>query len=433
MRLTLINQFYVPDLSPTAHLCASLAEHRAALGDRVTVVTGRAGYLGAMGQATDDGLVDVRRIWTTQLGSRTKARRFIDWITFYISALKEAASLPPQEVVIAMTTPPFIAWAGALHKMLNPRTRLILWNMDCWPDTAERLNMIRTGGLASRALRGVNRALLQMVDHVVCLDQAMANLLLSQYAPRGRALPWSIIPNWERASLFPRQNLGDRWSSPVTDRLNGRFVVLYLGNAGYGHEFQTMIDAAQELHDEPITFLFVGGGSQFDWIREQIRSHGLTNIVLHDYVPKPQTPGVMRSANCALITLEDYAMGVMSPSKLHANLAMGLPVIYVGPAGGNVHEALDRFGCGVSIRSGQTDTLVSALRGLSNNEVMQNELRSRARRAFEQAYCDTQTLPQFDAVLDFATRREGQATAEPHVPPPQISVRGERRTPRPPV
>jgi hypothetical protein len=45
MRITIINQFYPPDLSPTAHLAASLAEHRAALGDEVTVITGRAGYV----------------------------------------------------------------------------------------------------------------------------------------------------------------------------------------------------------------------------------------------------------------------------------------------------------------------------------------------------------------------------------------------------
>ena len=43
MRLTLLNQFYTPDISPTAHLCASLAEHRAAKGDDVTVVTVAAG------------------------------------------------------------------------------------------------------------------------------------------------------------------------------------------------------------------------------------------------------------------------------------------------------------------------------------------------------------------------------------------------------
>jgi colanic acid biosynthesis glycosyl transferase WcaI len=400
MRLTLINQFYTPDLSPTAHLCASLAEHRAARRDQVTVITGRAGYLSALKESTSDGPVDVRRIWTTQMGSRTKWSRFFDWMTFYISAMKEAVSLPPQDAIVAMTTPPFIAWAGALHKMLNPRTRLILWNMDCWPDTAERLNMIRPGGVLSRLMRQTNRALLRTVDQVVCLDSAMANLLMPQYAPHDRSLPCSIIPNWERASLFPLEQPIDQPSNFLSNDLAGRRVILYLGNAGYGHEFQTLLDAAQKLRQDPVTFLFVGGGSQFDWIRGQSRQLGLTNIVLHDYVPKEQTPAVMQSADCALITLEDYALGVMSPSKLHANLAMGLPVIYVGPAGGNVDEAIGRFGCGVSIRPGQSDSLVNAIRILFSDKTRLEDLRRRARRAFEDAYCDLRALPQFDALLD---------------------------------
>src|SRR3546814_9628000 len=45
MRLTLVNQYYAPDISPTAQMAASLAEHRADRGDQVTVITGRAGYL----------------------------------------------------------------------------------------------------------------------------------------------------------------------------------------------------------------------------------------------------------------------------------------------------------------------------------------------------------------------------------------------------
>ena len=45
MRLTVLNQFYAPDISPTAQLASSLAEHRAEQGDDVTIVTGRAGYL----------------------------------------------------------------------------------------------------------------------------------------------------------------------------------------------------------------------------------------------------------------------------------------------------------------------------------------------------------------------------------------------------
>jgi hypothetical protein len=72
MRLTLLNQFYAPDISPTAQLAASLAEHRAARGDEVTVLTGRAGYLEGLAPepaaAAEGGRVRVRRSWTPDLG-----------------------------------------------------------------------------------------------------------------------------------------------------------------------------------------------------------------------------------------------------------------------------------------------------------------------------------------------------------------------------
>src|SRR5205823_2122944 len=134
-----------------------------------------------------------------------------------------------------------------------------------------------------------------------------------------------------------------------------KFVVLYLGNAGYGHEFQTLIEAATKLRDDPVAFLFVGGGAKREWIRSECRANGLANIVLEDYVPRERVPDVMRSANSALITLEEQMAGVMSPSKLHACLAMGLPVLYVGPPKTNVDEAIARFVCGVTLRPGQVD------------------------------------------------------------------------------
>jgi hypothetical protein len=105
----------------------------------------------------------------------------------------------------------------------------------------------------------------------------------------------------------------------------------------------------------------------------------------------------MAGADAALITLHDDSLGVMSPSKLHANLAAGLPVLYVGPAGSNVDEAIERFGCGTSLREGDVAGLVTAIRGLRGDTT---DLRRRARAAFDAAYCDEATLPRFDALLD---------------------------------
>jgi colanic acid biosynthesis glycosyl transferase WcaI len=397
--LTLINQFYTPDLSPTAHLCASLAEHRAALGDRVTVLCGRGGYVRPVG-GTEDRRVRVVRVWTAQLGSRTLLTRLIDWLTFYIMAMGRAALLPRQDVIVCLTTPPYIVLAGILQKLLRPRTRLVLWNMDCYPEAVERTGMLRAGGIASRVMRRLNRAIFRRIDQLVCLDTAMKELLLSQYAPGDRELPVELIPNWERASFFPKGGNCAKWDDPIAETLGGRFVVLYLGNAGYGHEFATIIEAAERLRDEPVAFLFVGGGAMRPWIAEQASRRGLSNIVLHDYVAKEQTPAVMASADCALITLEEYAAGVMSPSKLHSNLAMGLPILYIGPRKSNVDEAIERFDCGASLRPGDADAAVEFVRSMISDREQHAQLRKRARDAFEQAYCDERTLPRFDALFE---------------------------------
>ncbi len=401
MRLTLINQFYVPDISPTAHLAASLAEHRAALGDQVTVVTGAGSYV----QESTRGGVQARenprivRLWTPSLGKKTILRRVADYASFYSLAAVALLKLPPQDAVIAMTTPPFIACAGLLHKGLHPRCRLILWSMDCYPEAAERAGVLNPRGVLSAIMRVVNRQLYRRLDHLVCLDTAMRELLVSQYAPT-RPLPTSIIPNWERASLFPRDPQSAPWKEAQALGLRERTVVLYMGNAGTGHDFATVLDAASLLASEPVTFLFVGGGSRWEPLSREVAVRGLRNVVMRGYVAKEERPSVMATAACALITLRDDMLGVMSPSKLHASLGMGLPVAYVGPARSNVDDAVARFGCGVSLRHGDSAGLASFVKGLMGDEASRRELSARARRAFDEAYCDLRTLEQFDAILN---------------------------------
>ena len=96
MRLTLLNQFYAPDISPTAQLAASLAEHRAELGDRVTIVTGRAGYLEglapAVGVRSGPGL-RIRRVWTPDLGKSSRARRLLGYATFSLGSVWQVLRL----------------------------------------------------------------------------------------------------------------------------------------------------------------------------------------------------------------------------------------------------------------------------------------------------------------------------------------------------
>lgn len=405
MNITIVNQFYLPDSAPTAQLAGSLAEYLANRGHAVTVVCGRGAYAGGAGGSPPPGGVRVVRFWTPALGKRTLAARAADYLSFYLQAAALLPRLPRQDAVVAMTTPPFVALAACLHAFVHRRAALVLWNMDSYPEVAEMTGHVRRGSPLSRLLRAANRLLFRRLDLVVALDGAMAGCLAGSYAPGGRPGPEVVVvPNWERAAAFPPP----AGRGPPPDGLAGRFVVIYLGNAGSAHEFGAVLDAAELLRDRPVTFLFVGGGSRWAELDRLRRESGLANVVLRGYVPKDETNALMAGCDAGLITLRDDALGLVSPSKLHAYLALALPVIYVGPAGSNVDEAVRVSGVGFSLRPGDGPGVVAAVETLLGRPEIAAETGRHARRAFEEFYCDEKAVTQLEAAIARAVARRGR-------------------------
>ena len=402
MRLTILNQFYTPDLAPTGHMAASLAEHRANQGDAVTVITSGGGYVSesVTSKRSQSTNPRVYRLWTPRLGKDSALARIIDYASFYFLAFIRAITLPKQDIFISLTTPPFISWVALFHKLIHPSTKVVLWNMDCYPEIAERAGVIEKGSFFSRFLRGLNRGLFSRLDQLVCLDGAMLDLLVSHYITDGNPITTCIIPNWEKAAQFPPDLSPDPWDAVSSLISDENFVILYLGNAGFGHRFETIMDAAKQLENEPLSFLFVGGGEKWAWIEQAKITNQLENIYLFHYIPKELTPSALAAADCTLITMNESALGVISPSKLHAYLAMSLPTLYVGPEGSNVDDAIKRFDAGASLRHGDVEGVVRFINDLRTHPEKLQTLRINARRAFDEAFCDTQTLPMFDRVLD---------------------------------
>jgi colanic acid biosynthesis glycosyl transferase WcaI len=405
VRLAIVNLFYPPDLSPTGHMAASLAEHRAARGDRVTVLAGTGGYTGGRSaeardrrdrERTDPRIV---RIWTPALGKANTSRRLGDYLAFLVGATLRLLRMPAQEVIVVLTSPPYALVTAVVHRLLHPRTRIVLWSHDVYPDALEALGTIRPGGVASRALRSVMRALLRSVDHVIAMDAAMLERVLGAYARDG-APPGTAIPSWEPAALFPADVEPEPWDVYRDPDLEGRFVVLHLGNLGFGSRTDSIVEAAAALDDDGAVFLFVGGGARVDELARAAAARGAHNVRFRGYVPRERTPSVLAGAACTLISLDDGWRGIMSPCKLNGSLAMGLPIVYAGPTGTNVDEAIERFGCGFSIRHDDIDGLVDAIRRLRKDPELTGEISRNARLAFEAAHSDDRTLPRLDAVLD---------------------------------
>lgn len=420
MRLSILNLFYPPDLAPTGHLASSLAEHRAALGDEVTVVCGKGSYLGGSTSADDPGLggiepngmrgIRIVRLWTPGLGKANSARRLGDYLAFLVGAVARLVMLSRQDVIVSLTTPPYLVVAAIAHRLLHPGTRIILWSHDVYPDAAETYGTIVPEGVVSRALRALQRWLFRRIDHVVALDPAMLHRVLAGYA-RDRTPGGSVIPTWEPMALFPREDRPERWSAYDDPDLAGRFIVLHLGNLGFGHRTDTIAEAAAALADEGVTFLFVGGGVRFPELADEARRRHVENVRFRDYVPRDEIRRVLAGANCSLISLDNRSLGIMSPSKMNGSLAMGVPVIYAGPEGTNVDEAITRYRCGFSLRQGDVSGLADAIRLLRADPSLAADLSRNARRAFEETYSDRSALPRFDALLEGLTSSGGRSVA----------------------
>jgi colanic acid biosynthesis glycosyl transferase WcaI len=409
VRVTIVNLFYPPDLAPTAHMTEALAKHRAMQGDDVTVVAGTGTYLGGSGRTSSGrrrgGNPRVLRLWTPGLGKATTTRRIGDYLAFLLSAVMRVLLMPRQDVVIALTSPPFILLAAVIHRLVHPRTRVILWSHDVYPDAAETFGAIRSGSALSRTLRALNRWLLRYVDRVIAMDPAMRDRILAALPAEGRPAV-SVIPTWEPVALFPKDGSRDPWEEYSGSGLDGRFVVLHLGNLSFGHRTDTIVDSAAALQADDVTFLFVGGGARFPELAQEAARRRVENIHFRGYVPRDQTPAVLAGADCTLISFDDRALGIQSPCKINGSLAMGVPIVYAGPRGSNVDHAISEFGCGFSLAQGDVAGVVDAIRRLRTDPELAATLSANARRAFEAAHSDVSALPRFDAVLEEVARSE---------------------------
>src|SRR6266540_1374490 len=241
VRLAIVNLFYPPDLAPSAHFAASLAEHRAGLGDKVTVICGKGSYLGGAstglpqaGRSAEEEassrMPRVIRLWTPALGRGSTLRRLGDYLAFLVSAVARVATLPRQDVIIPLTSPPYAIVVAVAHRLLHRRTRIVLWSHDVFPDAAEEYGTIKPRGVASRFLRAVKRWLFRRVDHVVALDRAMLDRELSQYASNGR-------PNESSCSIWATWGTAIQRTPSLKRRLDWRATMWH--SCSWGVAFAT--------------------------------------------------------------------------------------------------------------------------------------------------------------------------------------------------
>ncbi|MBM4375819.1 MAG: glycosyltransferase family 4 protein [Deltaproteobacteria bacterium] len=396
MHVLALNQFYAPDHSATSQLLTELCEDLAAAGERVTVVASRGTYLGGEKLPARERRrgVEVLRPWATSLGKGSIARRLLDYGTFGASALAEVVRVARPDVMIALTTPPMIA-AGAAVVAKARGIPLVPWVQDVYPEVAVAFGVLQETTMAARALAAVGRASHRAARLTVTLSEGMAERVVAQGQARERI---RVIPNWSDGRLVHPTAEGAARFRREHD-LEGRFVAMYSGNLGAGHELVPFVAAARALaaRRPELALVFVGDGVRRAEAEQAAR--GLTNVRFLPYQPRERLAESLSAADVHLASLQPGLDGLLVPSKLYGVMAAGRPLLYLGPASCELARVIRRWGVGWHVEPGEPAALVAALEAAMAEPLETRGRGERARATFVTEFDRPRAVERWRAVL----------------------------------
>ena len=367
----MLNQAFYPDVVSTAQHLSELAAALAERGHQVTVVTGRRAYDNPdkffTARETWRG-VQIHRVYSTRFGKRAKWRRAVDFASFVVSSCVRLLLLPRQDVVVALTTPPLISFIGAWRAKLWG-AKFCYRVMDMNPDEAIAAGWLNADSFMARILERMSRFSFRNASWIIALDRFMRDRIVAKGISPGKI---AVLPPWSQDQDV-RFDAAGRDAFRRTHGLSDKFVVMYSGNHSPVHPLDTLMQAADFLSaDASIVFCFVGGGSEFKrvqrWAAEKTENgKPKAEILCLPYQPLAQLSASLSAADCHVVVAGDAMVGLVHPCKIYNMLAVGAPVVYIGPQPSHVTEILERPGVAhpwCSVRHGEGERLAEQIRML---------------------------------------------------------------------
>ncbi|MFK5950497.1 MAG: glycosyltransferase family 4 protein [Methylococcales bacterium] len=388
-----INRFFYPDHSATSQLLSDVSFYLAEQNLDIKVISSRQLYDETKTETVLPAneiikSVSVNRIWTTRFGRNNLTGRAIDYASFYISAffvlIREVKA---GDTVVAKTDPPMISLIAKLVCSLKS-AKLINWNQDLFPEVGTELG-IRVLEYAKAPLIYLRNLALKGACMNVVLGETMKDKLLSFGVKDSNIC---IIPNWsDGEEIYPvskdDNSLIKQWG------LENKFIIGYSGNMGRAHEFETILNIAEELQSEQgIIFVFIGGGAKKQWIEEEVKNRNLNNVVFKPYQPRDDLALSLTVPDIHMISLLPNLEGLIVPSKYYGIAAAGKTCLFIGAENGEIPRILNKNNSGMSIKLGDVQSGIDYILEMKNNQDICRQQGERARETF---------LKEFDAKIAY--------------------------------
>jgi glycosyltransferase involved in cell wall biosynthesis len=266
------------------------------------------------------------------------------------------------ELVIT-TTPPFLPFFGLyFKKIFRMKYHLVIY--DIYPDVMISLGIIKRYKLIDRIWTRLNKKLYKHASSIITISDGMANTI-RYYCKAEKQI--NTVPNWVDSNFIQPVEKSKNWFAIENGQID-KFTVLYSGNLGTTHDFDTLLEVIKKLKPySDISFIIIGDGFKKQYIEEYKQKNELDNLILLPLQPKEFLPFTLACADIGVITLSDEASNVSVPSKTYYMMAAGSAILALGAENSELGELIRNYKIGMNYSKGQVLGIVSYILELKNN------------------------------------------------------------------
>jgi colanic acid biosynthesis glycosyl transferase WcaI len=272
------------------------------------------------------------------------------------------------------------------------------------PDQLVAMGKIAANSPPVRAFESLNRATLRRSQNVIALDSFMASRLNAKVDVSEKM---AVMPPWSH--LNANQSPIAHEDNPFRKK-NGfgdRIVIMYSGNISPSHPVTTILDAAAKLQNCPqLLFVFIGDGLGRAAIEKAVERDQLQNVLVLPYQPFDQIHFSLSAADVHLVSMGNELVGIVHPCKVYGAMAVGRPILFLGPRESHVGEILSQADVGWHVAHGDVDAAVARLREISTSSAADRGIKGQnAQELVRDQFDPDQLKGQFCDVVEQGLRR----------------------------
>lgn len=261
------------------------------------------------------------------------------------------------DIIFCHLTSPITSALPAIWLKKRFKVPLVIWVLDLWPESVASTTNIKNKRFYSY-LRSLVSYIYDQSDHILVSSRNFIESVKEKVS--NQDIPITYFPNWAEDVFVQKQDHADE-----LPELPPGFNIMFAGNIGEAQDFESIVQAAKQTHDQGINWVIVGDGRKYEWLKNEVITNKLTNIKLLGRYPLDLMPGFFEKADAMLVSLKNEAIFKLTvPAKIQAYMASGK--IILGMINGEANLLINESGCGYAVDASDYQSLATKAIALKN-------------------------------------------------------------------